>query len=110
MDHPQIIRRMTEEFDEDSGDYPLIMPGPQWKKFRHHFCDFVHQLVKSCQYSIIYDSYMMDNIITLLTGLSDSQVSTVSLSLRLSIIMFFYPRLLWRHEKARNRGRASSMR
>lgn len=74
MDHPQIIRRMTEEFDEDSGDYPLIMPGPQWKKFRHHFCDFVHQLVKSCQYSIIYDSYMMDNIITLLTGLSDSQV------------------------------------
>lgn len=30
----EIIRRMTEDFDEDSGDYPLMMTGPHWKKFR----------------------------------------------------------------------------
>lgn len=52
----------------------MIMSGPQWKKFRSNFCDFVQTLVKQCQYSIIYDQYLMDNVISLLTGLSDSQV------------------------------------
>ena len=52
----------------------MIMSGPQWKKFRVNFCDFVQTLVKQCQYSIIYDQYLMDNVISLLTGLSDSQV------------------------------------
>ncbi|XP_014259117.1 cohesin subunit SA-2 isoform X2 [Cimex lectularius] len=74
MEHAAIIRKMTEEFDEESGEYPLIMSGQLWKKFRTNFCDFVAQLVKQCQYSIIYDQYLMDNIISLLTGLSDSQV------------------------------------
>ena len=27
MEHAELIRKMTEEFDEESGDYPLIMPG-----------------------------------------------------------------------------------
>uniref|UniRef100_A0A8D3BLD9 Cohesin subunit SA n=1 Tax=Scophthalmus maximus TaxID=52904 RepID=A0A8D3BLD9_SCOMX len=74
MQNSEIIRKMTEEFDEDSGDYPLTMSGPQWKKFRISFCDFIAVLVRQCQYSIIYDEYMMDTVISLLTGLSDSQV------------------------------------
>lgn len=74
MDHSQLIRKMTEEFDEESGDYPLIMSGPHWKKFRQSFCEFVQVLVRQCQYSIIYDQFLMDNVISILTGLSDSQV------------------------------------
>uniref|UniRef100_A0A7N6BYR5 Cohesin subunit SA n=1 Tax=Anabas testudineus TaxID=64144 RepID=A0A7N6BYR5_ANATE len=74
MQNSEIIRKMTEEFDEDSGDYPLTLSGPQWKKFRISFCDFIAVLVRQCQYSIIYDEYMMDTVISLLTGLSDSQV------------------------------------
>ena len=74
MEQSAIIRKMTEEFDEESGEYPLIMTGQQWKKFKNNFCDFVGILVKQCQYSIIYDQYLMDNVISLLTGLSDSQV------------------------------------
>ncbi|KAM4693345.1 cohesin subunit SA-1 [Discoglossus pictus] len=74
MQNAEIIRKMTEEFDEDSGDYPLTMPGPQWKKFRGNFCEFIGVLIRQCQYSIIYDEYMMDTVISLLTGLSDSQV------------------------------------
>lgn len=50
------------------------MTGQAWKKFRQNFCDFVQTLVKQCQYSIIYDQFLMDNVISLLTGLSDSQV------------------------------------
>ncbi|KAG7296405.1 hypothetical protein JYU34_021558 [Plutella xylostella] len=74
MDHTLIIKKMTQEFDEESGEYPLIMGGQTWKKFKSNFCEFIQTLVKMCQYSIIYDQYLMDNIISLLTGLSDSQV------------------------------------
>ncbi|KAK2720377.1 cohesin subunit SA-1-like isoform X2 [Artemia franciscana] len=74
MEHATIIRKMTELFDEESGEYPLIMAGVVYKKFRNGFCDFVQTLVKQCQYSILYDQYMMDNVISLLLGLSDSQV------------------------------------
>jgi len=74
MDHADIIRRMTEEFEEESGEYPLVTAGQFWKKFRGNFCDFIQLLVKQCQYSIIYDQHLMDNVISLLTQLSDSQV------------------------------------
>lgn len=68
MEHAEIIRRMTEEFEEESGEYPLIQSGQHWKKFRSNFSEFVQLLVKQCQYSIIYDQYLMDNVISLLTG------------------------------------------
>lgn len=29
-----VIRTLTENFDEDSGGYPLITPGPGQKKFK----------------------------------------------------------------------------
>ena len=74
MEHSDIIRRMTEEFEEESGEYPLVTAGQFWKKFRSNFCDFIQILVKQCQYSIIYDQHLMDNVISLLTQLSDSQV------------------------------------
>ncbi|XP_072908145.1 cohesin subunit SA-1-like isoform X1 [Hemitrygon akajei] len=74
LQNAEIIRKMTEEFDEDSADYPLSMAGPVWKKFRQNFCEFIAVLVRQCQYNVIYDEYMVDTVISLLTGLSDSQV------------------------------------
>ncbi|EMP32579.1 Cohesin subunit SA-2, partial [Chelonia mydas] len=69
-----VMQKMTETFDEDSGDYPLIKPGPYWKKFKANFCEFTAVLIQQCQYSILYDSYLMDTVISLLTGLADSRV------------------------------------
>lgn len=74
LDNGQIIRALVDEFDEEGADYPLVMTGPQWKKFRNNFCEFIHTLVRQCQYSIIYDQFLMESIISLLIGLSDSQV------------------------------------
>ncbi|XP_023444166.2 cohesin subunit SA-3 [Dasypus novemcinctus] len=74
MSNSEIIRHLTEQFNEDSGDYPLTAPGPSWKKFQDSFCEFVRTLVCQCQYSFLYDGFPMDNLISLLTGLSDSQV------------------------------------
>jgi len=71
----QIIKELVEDFEDEYGsDYPLIMTGPQYKKFKNNFCEFVHVLVKQCQYSIIYDQYLMENLISWLITLSDSQV------------------------------------
>ncbi|XP_069613970.1 cohesin subunit SA-2-like isoform X2 [Ranitomeya imitator] len=69
-----IMQKLTEEFDEDSEDYPLIRPGIYWKKFRSNFCEFTSVLVQQCQYSVIYDGYLLNTIISLLLGLSDSCV------------------------------------
>ncbi|KAM8779884.1 cohesin subunit SA-3 [Rhynchonycteris naso] len=74
MSNSEIIQHLTEQFNEDSGDYPLTAPGPSWKKFQGSFCEFIRTLVSQCQYSLLYDGFPMDNLISLLTGLSDSQV------------------------------------
>uniref|UniRef100_A0A8B7VKK1 Cohesin subunit SA n=1 Tax=Castor canadensis TaxID=51338 RepID=A0A8B7VKK1_CASCN len=74
MSNSEIIQHLTEQFNEDSGDYPLTAPGSSWKKFQGSFCEFVRTLVYQCQYSLLYDGFPMDDLISLLTGLSDSQV------------------------------------
>ncbi|XP_045140300.1 cohesin subunit SA-3 isoform X2 [Echinops telfairi] len=74
MSNSEIIRHLTEQFNEDSGDYPLTASGSSWKKFQGSFCEFVKTLVYQCQYSLLYEGFPMDNLISLLTGLSDSQV------------------------------------
>ncbi|XP_075708675.1 cohesin subunit SA-2-like isoform X2 [Rhinoderma darwinii] len=93
-----IMQKLTEEFDEETGlqfkkfmaypwiltitwpvnmdteYYPLIRPGIYWKKFRSNFCEFTAVLIQQCQYSVIYDGYLLNTIISLLLGLSDSCV------------------------------------
>ncbi|XP_027530596.1 cohesin subunit SA-2-like isoform X1 [Neopelma chrysocephalum] len=73
MAYPWILT-VTWPVDMDNEDYPLIRTGPYWKKFKANFCEFIAVLVQQCQYSILYDSYLMDTVISLLTGLADSMV------------------------------------
>ncbi|KAJ8012485.1 hypothetical protein DPEC_G00043300 [Dallia pectoralis] len=68
------ILTVTWPMDMDSGEYPLTMSGPYWRRFRSEFCEFVSVLVTQCQYSVIFDSYLMDTLISLLTELSDSRI------------------------------------
>ncbi|KAM9483946.1 cohesin subunit SA-2 isoform 1-T2 [Salvelinus alpinus] len=68
------ILTVTWPMDMDSGEYPLTMSGPYWRRFRGEFCEFVSVLVTQCQYNVIFDSYLMDTLISLLTELSDSRV------------------------------------
>lgn len=55
-------------------EYPLIQPGPYGRWFTSEFCDFVSVLVAQCQHSIIFDSYFMNALVSLLTELSNSYV------------------------------------
>ncbi|XP_048862128.1 cohesin subunit SA-2 isoform X2 [Brienomyrus brachyistius] len=68
------ILTVTWPLDMGGGEYPLIMPGPYWKRFRSSFCEFVSVLVAHCKYSGVFDSYLTDTLISLLTELSDSRV------------------------------------
>ncbi|KAM3862292.1 cohesin subunit SA-2 [Diretmus argenteus] len=68
------ILTVTWPMDIDSVEYPLIQSGPYGRWFHSEFCDFVSVLVSQCQYSVIFDSYLMNTLISLLTELSDSYV------------------------------------
>ncbi|XP_069618604.1 cohesin subunit SA-3 [Ranitomeya imitator] len=74
MQNADIIRKMTEDFDEDSADYPLSLSTKTWKKFRVNFGEFLGALVICCQHNVIYDGIFMDLLVSFVTGLSDSQV------------------------------------
>ncbi|PWA31390.1 hypothetical protein CCH79_00002520 [Gambusia affinis] len=66
--------KMVEELDEDSAEYPLVQSGPSGRWFHSEFCDFVSVLVAQCQHSVLFDSYLMNSLISLLTELSNSYV------------------------------------
>jgi cohesin complex subunit SA-1/2 len=69
-----LVQNIPESLNHELKIVFYCHAGQFWKKFRANFCEFVAILVKQCQYSIIYDQYLMDNVISLLTQLSDSQV------------------------------------
>nr|XP_020465183.1 cohesin subunit SA-2-like [Monopterus albus] len=68
------ILTVTWPMDTDSVEYPLIQSGPYGRWFHSEFCDFVSLLVAQCQHSVIFDSYLMSTLISLLTELSNSYV------------------------------------
>uniref|UniRef100_A0A669F4R1 Cohesin subunit SA n=1 Tax=Oreochromis niloticus TaxID=8128 RepID=A0A669F4R1_ORENI len=70
----EVMSKMVEELDEDSVEYPLVQSGPYGRWFHSEFCDFVSVLVAQCQHSIIFDGYLMNTLISLLTELSNSYV------------------------------------
>ncbi|XP_034549022.1 cohesin subunit SA-2 isoform X2 [Notolabrus celidotus] len=68
------ILTVTWPMDTDSMEYPLTQSGPYRRWFHSEFCDFVSVLVTQCQHSVIFDCYLMNTVISLLTELSNSYV------------------------------------
>uniref|UniRef100_A0A8C7XCH2 Cohesin subunit SA n=1 Tax=Oryzias sinensis TaxID=183150 RepID=A0A8C7XCH2_9TELE len=69
-----VMKSMIEELDEDSAEYPLMQSGPHSRWFHAEFSEFVSVLVAQCQHTIIFDSYLMSAVISLLSELSNSYV------------------------------------
>ncbi|KAK2840061.1 hypothetical protein Q5P01_013801 [Channa striata] len=67
------ILTVTWPMDADSVEYPLIQSAPYGRWFHSEFSDFVSVLVAQCQH-IIFDSYLMSTLISLLTELSNSYI------------------------------------
>ncbi|XP_038140709.1 cohesin subunit SA-2 isoform X1 [Cyprinodon tularosa] len=66
------ILTVTWPMDADCADYPLAQSGPPGRWFHSELCDFVSVLVARCQHSVLFDSYLMSSLISLLTELSNS--------------------------------------
>ncbi|CAM9177747.1 unnamed protein product, partial [Lampetra planeri] len=69
-----ITSKMVEELNEDSADYPLVLSGHYGRWFHSDFCDFISVFVAQCQHSVVFDSYLMNALISLLSELSNSYV------------------------------------
>jgi len=50
------------------------MADRNYKKLRANLADFIRHVIQQCQHSFVYDGYLVDNISSFLTGLTDSQV------------------------------------
>ncbi|KAG8239434.1 hypothetical protein J437_LFUL019065, partial [Ladona fulva] len=83
MEYTEIITKMAEEFDDQMGsEYPLVLPGPYWKKFRENIADFIERLIKHGHKErpplgvmpMLHDQCLMDNLVSFLTSLCDSNV------------------------------------
>ncbi|KFQ44937.1 Cohesin subunit SA-1, partial [Nestor notabilis] len=59
---------------QDSSEYPLSLNTRPWRRFRAGFCELLMAVVQQCQYSVIYDEFLMGSLISFLISLSDSQV------------------------------------
>ncbi|XP_029386582.1 cohesin subunit SA-2 isoform X1 [Echeneis naucrates] len=68
------ILTVTWPMDTDSVEYPLTQSGPHGRWFHSEFCEFVSVLVAQCQHSVIFDGYLMNALISLLTELSNSYI------------------------------------
>ncbi|PAV87375.1 hypothetical protein WR25_07075 isoform A [Diploscapter pachys] len=73
IDYPTLIKQMTENFGEDTADYPLLQSG-SYRRYRANLHIFLNALIMKCKSSVIFDNRMMDMIVQLLTGLADSSV------------------------------------
>lgn len=96
-DGSNIKSEMVEKLDEDSGlqikrflafpwiltvtwpldgdaEYPLVQSGPCGRWFHSELCDFMSVLVAQFQHSVLFDGYLMNALLSLLTQLSDSSV------------------------------------
>ncbi|XP_077049166.1 cohesin subunit SA-3-like [Agelaius phoeniceus] len=74
LQNSEIIRRLTETFQEDSPEYPLSMHSPPWPRFRSGFSQLLAVLVQRGQQRELQDGFLMDSLLSFLTGLADSQV------------------------------------
>ena len=88
----EMINRLSEQFDKETpgvaGTYPVAGHGALAKKLRGNLTEFVLHLVKQTQNSILYDQFLMDNLVSFLTQLSDSQVRAFRHTATLSTMSF----------------------
>ena len=57
--------------------YPIVGPGPFWKRFRVNFCEFTELLVQQTHSSVLCDGHLMDTVICMLSGLTNSAVHSL---------------------------------
>ncbi|XP_046434145.1 cohesin subunit SA-2-like [Neodiprion fabricii] len=73
-DYMNLIREAAKLYDKGSHEYPLTLPGQQWLTLRVKIHDFIESLIGQSQYSVLYDRFLITNIISLLNLLVASKI------------------------------------
>ncbi|XP_030921331.1 cohesin subunit SA-3-like, partial [Geospiza fortis] len=60
LQNSEIIRRLTETFQEDSPEYPFSQSSHPWRRFRAGFCELLALLVSRGQHRELQDGFLMD--------------------------------------------------
>lgn len=58
------------EQTKEGAEYPLISKKADMKRFKKNYLEFFDKMITKCKSSIIYDDYLLQNIILWLTFLS----------------------------------------
>lgn len=69
-----VIQQLTEQFDEDSGEYPFMSNGQHARRLRANFADFLLIFMRQIQHSIVFDEFLVENFLNFVIALTDSQV------------------------------------
>ena len=71
----EVLKTMTDNFAEESAEYPLTTTGQNFRRFKATLGEFIHQLVRQCsEAELLYDEFMMDYVLQLLVEMSASHV------------------------------------
>ncbi|KAM9804810.1 cohesin subunit SA-2-like [Neosynchiropus ocellatus] len=68
------ILTVTWPTDKENSEYPLIQTGPYGRWFHADLCEFVSVFITQCQQTIIFDGYLMNSVLSLLSELSNSYI------------------------------------
>ncbi|GAV02989.1 hypothetical protein RvY_13482 [Ramazzottius varieornatus] len=74
MNNVDVVRQLATKFEEDSSEYPLVKSGPDGRRFRTEFVDFLDKLIDTIKQGILLDDYLMPQLSNFLIELSDSSV------------------------------------
>ncbi|KAI1710149.1 STAG domain-containing protein [Ditylenchus destructor] len=73
-DMKQISAELSEDFDIDTAEYPLIATSAEWRKFRANYNRFFMVFVNKGRSSVIRDEDFMGKVFQLLAELSESKL------------------------------------
>ena len=66
----EVLKTMTDNFAEESAEYPLTTTGQNFRRFKSTLGEFIGQLVRqSSEAELLYDEFMMDYVLQLLAEL-----------------------------------------
>ncbi|XP_053733289.1 cohesin subunit SA-2 isoform X1 [Synchiropus splendidus] len=68
------ILTVTWPTDKENSEYPLIQTGPYGRWFHADLSEFLSVFVTQCQQTIIFDGYLMNSVLSLLSELSNSYI------------------------------------
>ncbi|OAF70234.1 Cohesin subunit SA-3 [Intoshia linei] len=71
---PELVQKLTVNYEEQDGYYPIVSNLTKWKGVRKNISAFCSDLIEAIKHEILFDKYFVKQILSILMGMTDSQV------------------------------------